>query len=347
MKKFLTAAGLACGLAMTTLAQPAAAEVPLTLNAGVGYWHFDSARNLDDNPTPFAGLEWAFNDLLAIEALATYNDTGFSDERPGDVDVAAYQIGLLFYAGSYIGAPKQVRPYVTFGMGKLDFDSDPYDSRESTLHLGAGARWMVTPRVGMRFEARGMNSLDTHDTDLLMSVGLNWYFGKVEDDMAASAMSGGAVASGDEDGDGVLDVDDRCPGTPAGTRVGSDGCPLPVTRVASIKMTVNFAFDSSVVQEKYFNDISELAAFLKRFEDVYVDIEGHTDSVGPDDYNMALSQRRAGAVVDVLVNQYGIDRRRLEPKGYGETQPVADNASAEGRAENRRVMATLEVEYED
>ena len=118
-----------------------------------------------------------------------------------------------------------------------------------------------------------------------------------------------------------------------------------MAEVASIKLMVNFGFDSTVVQEQYFNDLGELAAFLKRLEDVYVDIEGHTDSVGPEDYNLSLSQRRAQAVVDLLVNEHGIAPQRLTAVGFGETQPVASNDTAEGRAENRRVMATLEVEY--
>jgi OOP family OmpA-OmpF porin len=102
-----------------------------------------------------------------------------------------------------------------------------------------------------------------------------------------------------------------------------------------------------VVQEQYFSDLSELAAFLKRFSDLQVDVEGHTDSTGPESYNERLSQQRAQAVVDLLVNQYGIESRRLEARGYGESQPVASNDTREGRAQNRRVMATLEVEYEE
>ena len=112
-------------------------------------------------------------------------------------------------------------------------------------------------------------------------------------------------------------------------------------------MKVNFPFDSTEVQERYFNDIAELAAFLRRFDDLQVDVEGHTDSVGGDVYNQQLSQRRAEAVVDLLVNEHGIARERLSPVGYGETRPVASNDTADGRAENRRVMATLEVEFEE
>ncbi len=72
-------------------------------------------------------------------------------------------------------------------------------------------------------------------------------------------------------------------------------------------------------------------------------VEGHTDSVGSDAYNQTLSERRANAVRDVLVNQYGVGGERVNAVGYGETRPVADNASAEGRAVNRRVEAEVEA----
>jgi OOP family OmpA-OmpF porin len=102
-----------------------------------------------------------------------------------------------------------------------------------------------------------------------------------------------------------------------------------------------------VVQEQYFTDLGELAKFLKRFDKVDVSIDGHTDSVGDESYNQKLSQRRAQAVVDMLVNTYGISASRLKPVGYGESNPVASNDTAEGRAENRRVMASLEVKYDE
>ena len=258
----------------------------------------------------------------------------------GDADVTTWQVGMLYYGGSYIGAPFRLRPYAAFGAGEIDVDADSYDSVETTVNGGLGVRWMLGRRVGVRLEARALYSLDESDTDILTTAGLNIYLGKVDPDPVVQEI-------GDEDGDGVPDDRDRCPGTAPGTRVDADGCPLPVAKVASVKLKVNFGFDSTEVQEQYFSDLSELADFLKRFSDLQVDVEGHTDSTGPADYNMGLSQRRAEAVVDVLVNQYGIERSRLEPKGYGETQPVASNDTKEGRAENRRVMATLEVEYEE
>lgn len=341
MKKSLIAASAAAFIGAAGLTQTASAEVPLTINIGGGYWFFDRelrGQELDDDYTPVVGLEWAFNDNWAAEVLFADSDADL--EGGGDADVTTWQLGMLYYGGSYIGEPYRLRPYAAFGAGEIDVDADTFDTVETTVNGGVGVRWMLGKRVGVRLDARAVYSLDESDTDILTTAGVNIFLGKVDPDPVVQEI-------GDEDGDGVPDDRDLCPGTPPGTRVDADGCPLPVAQIASIKLMVNFGFDSTEVEERFFSDLGELAEFLKRFEDVQVDIEGHTDSTGPEEYNMGLSQRRAEAVVDVLVNEFGIDRSRLQPKGYGETQPVAGNDTKEGRAQNRRVMATLEVEYEE
>jgi len=336
MKKQLLAMGTAALLMLSGVT--ASAEVPVTFNLGWGQWFIDGSRDLDDEGTPWTSLEWAFNDQWAAEIFYADDDTSHEDGL-FDADITTWQLSMLYYGGSYIGQPMRVRPYVVFGAGEIDIDADFADTVETTVNGGLGLRWMLTKRLGARFEWRMLYSLDESKRDSLLTAGLNYYFGRVDPLPPPAPV--------DSDGDGVTDDIDQCPNTPAGTRVDSVGCPLPVAQVASIKLKVNFGFDSDVVQEQYFSDLGELAAFLKRFEDVYVDIEGHTDSVGPEDYNMGLSQRRAQAVVDLLVNEHGIAPQRLKAAGFGESQPVADNGTEEGRAMNRRVMATLEVEYEE
>ncbi len=340
MKQRILAGVAAAAVTAATMSVPASSEVPLTINAGVGYWHFDGDRRFDDTETPWLGFEYAFNDNWAAEILYAEDSSRFSDGIKADV--STWQLGMMYYTGSYIGDGNRVRPYLAFGMGEIDIDAGAFDTVETTANAGAGVRWMLTPRFGARLEARLLHSLDENENDFLFNAGVNYYFGKVSEPAPAAA-----PAPLDSDGDGVTDDRDQCPGTPRGTRVDSVGCPLPVAQVASIKLKVNFDFDSSVVKEHHFADISELAAFLKRFDDLQVDVEGHTDSVGPENYNQQLSQRRAQAVVDLLVNQHGIAANRLEAVGYGEARPVASNDTAAGRAENRRVMATLEVEYKE
>lgn len=345
MKKRLTSVAAAC-FAMAGLSAPTSAEVPVTVNAGAGYWFFDHevfGLEPEDTATPYVGLEYALNDNWAVDFLFVDDETDF-DGTGIETDVTSWQLGLKHYFGS---GYRRFLPFVGFGAGEIEFEADQFDTVETTLNAGGGVRYLFGERVSFSVESRAIYSVDENDTDVLVMAGLNFWLG----DTGAGASSGDDVAAAasdmDSDGDGVTDSRDRCPNTPAGTRVDADGCELPVVQVASIKLMVNFGFDSTVVQERYFNDLNELAQFLNRFQDLDVDIEGHTDSTGPDDYNQGLSQRRAQAVVDLLVNEYGIARSRLQAKGYGESQPVASNDTAEGRAQNRRVMATLEVEYEE
>jgi len=344
MKKKLLAAGAVLGLAM---AGTAGAEVPLTLSAGAAHWYFSSDRELQNMSTPWAGLEWSFGDHWAAEISYAQDDA--QNQEAGyhgtKTDVTLANLGLKYYGGSYIGEPGRFRPYAALGVGYLDFDpkTSNLDSDDDTAITGGlGVRYMLTRRFSASLDWRAVYATDDETTDSIATLSLNYYLGQVKPTPVPQP-----TACADADNDGVCDDVDACLDTPPGTRVDSKGCPLPVAQVASIKLTVNFAFDSTKVQEKYFSDLGELAKFLKRFDTVDVKIEGYTDSVGTDTYNQGLSQRRAEAVVDVLVNQYGIARSRLVPIGHGESDPVASNDTAEGRAQNRRVMAKLEVEYDE
>ncbi len=342
MKRHLLTAALAL-IATLTITTTANAAPPITVNGGAGYWMFDSDRELESSGTPWIGLEYAWGDYWSTELMYT-NDDANLENGGGKVDVQSWQLDMMRYVGDPLGSGRTnyIRPYFVFGGGEIDIDEGSWDTVETQVNVGAGFRYMLTNRFGVRADARVLHSLDEHENDLLFSAGLNWYFGDVTPPAPAAA-----PAPVDSDGDGVTDDRDQCPGTPAGTRVDATGCPLPVAKVASIRLLVNFAFDSSQVQERYFQDIAGLADFLQKFDDLNVEVEGHTDSQGPDDYNQSLSQRRAQAVVDVLVNQHGISASRLQAVGYGESRPVETNETDAGRAKNRRVMATLEVEYEE
>lgn len=145
------------------------------------------------------------------------------------------------------------------------------------------------------------------------------------------AMPQVAAAPRDSDGDGVYDNEDQCPGTPSMAKVDARGCwTIPGLR---------FAFDSSTIEPQYYAELNELATVLKANPDLRVRLDGHTDSVGSDAYNEGLSQRRADAVRDYLVQQ-GIDADRLGTKGFGEVQPAYPNDTESNRAANRRTEIT-------
>lgn len=104
---------------------------------------------------------------------------------------------------------------------------------------------------------------------------------------------------------------------------------------------VTFATDSSDVNQSFFPVLGSVSKVLKKYNQTLVDISGHTDSDGADDYNLALSQRRANSVASYLVGQ-GIVAGRLMVVGYGESRPVASNATAEGKSQNRRVEIQIQ-----
>ncbi len=135
----------------------------------------------------------------------------------------------------------------------------------------------------------------------------------------------------DSDGDGVFDYRDSCPATAAGVSVDENGCPSKLT------LRINFRPDSNLIGEQYLGEIAKAAKCINQFPGNLVYIDGHTDSQGSADYNQKLSERRATAVVKSLVDQFDIAASRLTARGFGESQPIADNTTNEGRAENRRV----------
>lgn len=104
---------------------------------------------------------------------------------------------------------------------------------------------------------------------------------------------------------------------------------------------IYFDVDSDVIQPQSTPTLTEIGEMLRKHEGLRIAIEGHTDGQGADDYNLELSERRAAAVVTFLVAEYDIDKDRLESAGFGEANPVGDNETKEGRAQNRRVELVL------
>ncbi|TPE48467.1 OmpA family protein [Maribrevibacterium harenarium] len=145
----------------------------------------------------------------------------------------------------------------------------------------------------------------------------------------------------DDDRDGVINARDICPGTPTGAMVDNDGCHEKSSKLLSIELQILFDSGKYEVKPAYFPEVKKLADFLRSNPDSSVVIEGHTDDVGNDEYNLNLSQNRANAIAAVLVDSFKIRASRVKGVGYGETKPIADNSTAAGREQNRRVVAEV------
>jgi len=175
---------------------------------------------------------------------------------------------------------------------------------------------------------------------------------------AAGAIAGGLICyaqDGDEDEDGVFDRRDRCPDTPANTPVSHTGCPSPQYPVSqkapepaatsqvitlSDQGTVMFASDSAQLTSAAQQQLQALGSKLNGANVVSVKVIGHTDSQGSDAYNQALSERRASSVAEYLISQ-GLAPSKVTSQGRGESQPIAENDTDAGRAQNRRVELHL------
>ena len=296
--------------------------------------------------------------------------SGFDGEDGGgDFDLGALGfdvIGFPFDNGLFGIAG------LALGSGDADVQSGNgsalNDDNEDSVVLDAGLGYLVGPFAflndgGLRLEARARfdQRTDSGLDDLVepvISAGLLVPFGEPAGAASVVVPAGSdlvpAAAAADADGDGVPDDLDQCPDTPAGVAVDAVGCPLPpptATEVPAgdqlnlggagagdsfVLRGVNFEFNQATLTAEAKTILDGVVQSLQDAPEIKVEVAGHADGLGTDQYNQALSERRAQTVVRYLKGG-GVDPARMRPAGYGEAKPVADNESEEGRAKNRRV----------
>jgi OmpA-OmpF porin, OOP family len=148
----------------------------------------------------------------------------------------------------------------------------------------------------------------------------------------------------DRDGDGVIDNEDKCPDT-AGP-ASNQGCPELEEEEKEVltfaAQAIQFETGSAVIKTASFGILNQVADILNKYPAYKCDIGGHTDSVGNETNNQVLSEKRAKACYDYLINK-GVQASRLTYTGYGESQPIADNKFAEGQKKNRRVVFEISL----
>ncbi|HEX8328784.1 MAG TPA: OmpA family protein [Hymenobacter sp.] len=145
----------------------------------------------------------------------------------------------------------------------------------------------------------------------------------------------------DADGDGIPDNVDRCPGTPAGTAVDSTGCPQIDPAIRGLEVPIRFRTNSTVITRPSYPALNKMVQALQSRPDYSLRIIGHADSRGTDEYNQALSERRAAAVKRYFTGKK-IDPARIITEGRGEAEPTAPNDTPAGMSQNRRVEFRFE-----
>jgi OOP family OmpA-OmpF porin len=251
-------------------------------------------------------------------------------------------------------------PYVTFGAGAIHNEiGGARDSTDVMAQAGAGLLWRlgenarrtsafsVRPEIKARWDHAGRNDF----VDYVATLSFQFSFGSAapvarpapvkEQTIAPSPEAPPAppppAAPSDLDRDGVVDASDRCPGTPHGVAVDEVGC----TQQGTVTLAgVRFENASATLMRDSTDALDRVAADLRKYPQLQIEVQGHTDSVGSAEYNLRLSQLRADAVRGYLIEQ-GVRAEQVVARGYGEAEPIADNATAAGRAQNRRVMMSV------
>lgn len=315
----------------------------------LGYGWPDNDRGAHDDLVFGLSVGKHFSEAVSLEL-------GISRGRfdlPGgeNLDLTAYSLDALHI----FARDSRVSPFVSIGAGALNNDAGGAEGHTYRM-AQAGLGLMITvaesedgttqfslrPEVKARWAFPRNNDPQDKFLDYAAMLGFQFAFGSPRPAPAAPVAQAPAPPPPppatpvlrDSDGDGVFDDRDRCPDTPRGVAVDNNGCPR---QGSATLQGVNFEYNSAQLTADSRPVLDEVAADLKKYPQLQVELQGHTDSTGSDAYNLKLSDQRAQSVRDYLLSQ-GVGTRQLEAKGYGESQPVADNKTETGRAENRRVV---------
>ncbi len=319
-----------------------AADYNYELTPVAGYVYTEGNTGIENHAA--YGAQFQFNNLgtlLKPELSFLFSDADFENNM-GDSDIFRAALNGVYE----FATDNKVTPFAKIGMGYEYLSDHTYDNHNSVFaDAGAGVKIALAKQLALKLEALyllGYND-DRWDSNLALLAGLNFAFGEKQQPPAPMPEPAPepkpepkpepVAAPLDSDGDGVIDALDKCPGTPKGFKVDKDGCPV------TYQFKVLFDFDSSELKEEFVGTIDEFAAFMK--ENPYVaDIQGHTCNIGTDEYNQKLSERRAHAVMEKLI-ELGIEPSRLKATGFGEAKPLNANSTKEERQTNRRVEAEL------
>ncbi len=283
----------------------------------------DSYRDMDDGNLYGGSVGYFLTDDVSLN-LSYGEYKSLNHDHPGTQSRKARGSLTSLDAVYHFGTPGVgLRPYLSAGLGHQSLTQKPVSGRDRTTfaNIGAGVKYYVTENVFAKAGVDGVHGFDNHQSEWMAGVGIGVNFGGKP---AAAPYVEPVVEA------------------PVEPIVYEEVAAEPVR----VELDVKFDFDKSDVKPDSYSDIENLAEFMKQFPQTATTVEGHTDSVGNAAYNQKLSERRAAAVRDTLVNQYGVEAERINAVGYGKDRPVADNATREGRAINRRVEASVEAQPE-
>jgi OmpA-OmpF porin, OOP family len=330
-------------LAMLVAAPLAAANAGVTVTPLlIGYTWQDSLKDLNDKDyhagadaklkgdmftgaalgvelTPWLGFEVEYSQVKGdLETYSTNNGFQSNGQEYKQENIA----GNFYVTSDLItkNYDSKIKPYVLLGAGHSKVKpsgTSTFDKYEGTIgNAGVGAFWQLNDVLSVRTEARATYNEAVKNWNYTALAGLN-------------VVLGGHLKPAAP----VVEV--------AEVVVAAPVVQEQLTEDLNLELRVFFDTNKSNIKPQYQPEIAKVAEALTEFPNATARIDGHTDNTGPLALNQRLSLARANSVKTALVNEYNIDASRLTTKGFAWDQPIASNATAEGRAMNRRVFATI------
>jgi OmpA-OmpF porin, OOP family len=281
-----------------------------------------------------------------------------------NTDINARVIDLMYL--NRINEGDKFTPFLGIGAGVADMANiSPYhDGLKFASRARAGVEYAVTDDLVASLYAdyhfigkMPFNSVDEENEDesfpgreifaVIPQVGLTYFFGpdkEIEDKKEPSEKNIQPVvpvntSQLDDDKDGIINLNDKCPETLQGQTVNDYGCMKD--EKLSMRLEVLFPTGQRELNSEANSHLNSLAEFMNEHPETKLEVQGHTDNVGSSKINKEISEERAMAIKEFLVEEAGINPSRINVYGHGERKPLRENSTPEGRAENRRAVGVI------
>lgn len=321
----------------------------VTISPSAGGYAFDDSKELDDYGRMYnLGIGYNFTRNIGIEAIFTLIDADSNSCNCKDNQTLVYfpRAELLYH----IMPDKMFVPYLAVGGGYqfYRYDDDKNLRKEkvddaAVVDYGLGLKVFLSDNLALRGDVRHFYDITNSANDFAVTAGLVYAFGG----------EGKKVAKAEEKKPEVkkpeIKPETKMPKEPSTSQPikGADKTLPPVKKEEpkqepkkeeKIEVTVLFEFNKTVVRPMYKDQLQRVADFMKANPTAVAAVEGHTDSVGSDKYNLNLSRKRAQSVKNYIVKNFRVDPSRITISWFGKSKPAADNKTEDGRKLNRRAI---------
>ncbi|MCM0084157.1 OmpA family protein [Geomonas sp. Red32] len=290
-----------------------------------------------NRPTYGVRLGYDLTDNFEAELVGSYTraERAFDDRH---FNVWTYHLDLLYNMMPH----STVVPYLAVGGGGITLEyPHPHDQgTDGAVNGGLGFKFFFTDDLALRIDGRYIVDFSYKRLD-------NWEYSA-----GMTFVFGGNKSAAEEVTQPAAAPAQPTPPPPAPPAGEAPLAPVPAAEPTPghykycVTLHIEFDIDRALIRPEYRDEVAKVGDFMRKYPSTTAVIEGHTDNVGTYEHNMDLSQRRAQAVVDYMVTNFGIDRSRLTARGYGFSRPVADNATDEGKQKNRRIEAVIDCAFD-